>query len=105
MCGPIIMSYMLKDKIIIIYPTTNASGHVAATKRHFLGHETILGLNLQDPSVPTFEINGHGASVWVHYKALHMKRQNLHNLPHYKCIWSHCRNKTSLFRTLRLYWD
>ena len=35
--------------------------------------EAILGLNLQDPAAPTFEINGHGASVWSHYNELHVK--------------------------------
>ena len=33
----------------------------------------IPGVNLQDPAGPSFEINGHGASVWYHNNDLHRK--------------------------------
>ena len=58
--GPIIMTYMRKYEIYIIYRTTNASAYITATKHHFLVFQPILGVNFKDPAGPTFEINGHG---------------------------------------------
>ena len=93
--------------------------HVKEWNRHNLLHMEYIGLHCrnktsvfrtlwlfwrQDPADPTFEINGLGASVWSHYNDLHVKGWNLLNLLHIKYVWLHWCNKTSLFRTLWLFW-
>ena len=161
-CGSIIMTYMRNGEIYKNYSIANASDHIAATKRHFLGlpgylqsklawpschdfwnkwsgsicivplwlmtymikdeinilypHKMHLitfplrnftfkvfqdifrvNLHMQDPAATILEINGHEVSVWFHYDDLHAKWWNIQKLLHIKCIWSHCRYKTSLF--------
>ena len=56
--------------------------------------DAILKLVHGGMGTPTFEINGHGASVWCHCSNWHLKRFNLCNLDHCRYFWFHYHMKT-----------
>ena len=60
----------------------------------------ISGQNGQDPADPTFEINGHGASVWCHCNVIHIKGWNLNNLAHRNM---HLVTRLYLYTTFRIF--
>ena len=108
LCGPIIMFYIWKDEIYIIYPTENVFAYFAATKHHFLwlyNFKAVLGVNWQEPEILNFEINCHMLlcdliimnDMWKDEICTIYHTENAFGL--------HCRDKTWLFRNLRLFWE
>ena len=76
----------------------NAIGYMVLRKHQFLGSLVCFRAKLAKHVIPTFEINGHGASVWGQGNAMHIRYQNLINLANHERNWIHGDEKTSVFR-------
>ena len=64
-----------------MYQIGNLFEFTGRSKTHFWGFLYYLVQKLMYPAVPTFEINGHGASVHGQFDDMHITRKPQNKLP------------------------
>ena len=67
LCDTSIMIYIEYEQMDPYNPSGNVFGYNAREKTRILNLLIFQPGKVFAPDTPTFEINGHGASVWYHY--------------------------------------